>query len=134
MSAYGAEMQDYTILLGRRVRAIRTRLGLTQEEFAERAGITQGRLSRLESGQGFKSVQNAAELIVRAGGDPEELFVLQEGKAPEREKERLVVELVALADEKTLEAALAVLRLGVERGKVLEFSSYAITPTEPKGS
>jgi transcriptional regulator with XRE-family HTH domain len=40
----------------------RTTLGLTQVELAERAGMTQSRLSRLESGEAIPTVSLLAKL------------------------------------------------------------------------
>lgn len=50
------------LLLGKTVHGRRTKLGMTQAELAERAGITQGQLSRLEGGGAAPTVPLLARL------------------------------------------------------------------------
>jgi len=61
------------LLLGQLVHDRRTKLGLTQAEVAERAGMTQPQLSRLESGGATPSVPLLARLAAN------ELAVLSQG-------------------------------------------------------
>lgn len=51
--ARGAEWGDWMRRLGRFVRHVRVFLGLSQEELAQLAGVSQGAVSRLEGGRGL---------------------------------------------------------------------------------
>jgi len=50
---------------GKRIRSLRKKNGLTQEEFAEQLGIALNTVSRIEIGQRGISVDLAIELVVR---------------------------------------------------------------------
>ena len=65
---------DIGKIMGARFRALRERLGGTQEAFSERSGLTQVRISRLERGLGYKQLQEIANGIAKAGGDPMDLL------------------------------------------------------------
>ena len=60
-------MNNLTEQLGRRVKELRTRRGLTQADLAERAGISQTTLSRLEGGHQCPSLQGVATLAEALG-------------------------------------------------------------------
>jgi len=50
---------------GKRIRSLRKKNGLTQEEFADQLGIALNTVSRIEIGQRGISVDLAIELVVR---------------------------------------------------------------------
>ena len=58
-----------SLLLGQMVHDRRTELGLTQAELAERAGMTQPQLSRLESGGATPTVPLLARLAAALEAD-----------------------------------------------------------------
>lgn len=60
-------------LLGERVRAIRVRLGLSQEDVAELAEIHVTNLGKLERGQGNPNLTTLVRLAAVLGVDPGEL-------------------------------------------------------------
>ncbi len=53
----------------RAVRSLRERLGLTQEEFAERIGISQSRVSRIESGARGLTFADFSGFVQSLGGE-----------------------------------------------------------------
>lgn len=53
--------------LARQVIALRKEKGLTQREFAERVGIKQSQLARIESGKQFPKLETLAKLAAGAG-------------------------------------------------------------------
>ncbi|MFT5686194.1 MAG: transcriptional regulator with XRE-family HTH domain [Myxococcota bacterium] len=84
---------DVGSIMGARFRALRERLGGTQEAFSERSGLTQVRISRLERGLGYKQLQEIVNGIERAGGDPLDLL---SGTPP---ADPVVAEIRRLVDE-----------------------------------
>ena len=58
---------DMRRLVGRNVRRIREKKGLTQEEFAERSGFSQQYISGLERGQRNPTVITVYELATALG-------------------------------------------------------------------
>ena len=64
--------------------AIRATTGLTQREFAERVGMKQSQLARIESGKQIPKLETLAKLAAAAGYRVEVNFIAIEGKeAPE---------------------------------------------------
>jgi len=104
---YSSPMADIGKLLANNLRRIRKKTGCTQEEFAERLGIMQGRLSDLENAKGWKQISGFADKLELAGIDPLELF--QHGSQPTVEEAELL-ELIRSSDPVTRSAILALLR------------------------
>lgn len=75
MEAAAHHVEDHCVIFGHRLRAIRGGLGLTQVEFAARAGFSQTRLSALERGEGWVNLAGIWEKLVLAGAEPLLLFV-----------------------------------------------------------
>lgn len=69
MSVYDPE-----VVRLRRLRALRERKALTQEELAKKAGITRATLSRLESGAENPYPSTIRKLAKALGVDPEALM------------------------------------------------------------
>jgi transcriptional regulator with XRE-family HTH domain len=53
----------------RAVRELRTHLGLTQEEFAEKVGTSQSRISRLENGSRGLTFEDFSSFVRSLGGE-----------------------------------------------------------------
>lgn len=53
----------------RAVRELRAHLGLTQEEFAEKVGVSQSRISRLENGSRGLTFEDFSNFVLSLGGE-----------------------------------------------------------------
>ena len=60
--------------IGEKIRDLRNRNGLTQQELADRAELTKGYISQLERGQVAPSVVTLLDLIECLGTTPSEFF------------------------------------------------------------
>lgn len=60
--------------IGRKIKNLRLRNGLTQQELADRAELTKGFISQLERGQVSPSVESLLDLIEILGSTPAEFF------------------------------------------------------------
>lgn len=67
-------MKELRRRLGLRIREVRRARGLTQEELAERVGISPRYLSRVEVGQQNPSIQTVAQLATALDIELSELF------------------------------------------------------------
>lgn len=59
-------MEKEAVLLGRRIRELRMKRGMTQEKLAESAGLDLSQLSRMENGHGnpkFDTLQRIAKAL-----------------------------------------------------------------------
>jgi transcriptional regulator with XRE-family HTH domain len=65
---------DMRKLVGRNVRRLRVKKGLTQEQFAERSGFSQQYISSLENGRRNPTVVTLCELADALGATPIELL------------------------------------------------------------
>lgn len=68
------EVARAALLLGRMVHDRRTELGMTQDDLAERAGMTAGQLARLESGGAVPTVPLLARLAAALDTDVDIAF------------------------------------------------------------
>jgi transcriptional regulator with XRE-family HTH domain len=59
-----ARGSDFSRLIGRNVKAGRTRLGLTQSELAEKLGLDNLTISRLETGTQMPSIERLNEVAI----------------------------------------------------------------------
>lgn len=66
----GMAASDTSVQIGARLRQLRLREGLTQEEMADRLRMSQPQVSRLESGGAWTSVAKVIDAILAAGFDP----------------------------------------------------------------
>ena len=73
--------------IGRRIRNLRNRNGLTQQELADRTELTKGFISQLERGQVSASVATLMDLIECLGTTPAEFFEDEEPQVVFTEKE-----------------------------------------------
>lgn len=53
----------------RAIRELRSHLGLTQEEFAEKVGVSQSRISRLENGSRGLTFEDFSSFVLSLGGE-----------------------------------------------------------------
>ena len=67
----------------RTVISLREKLGLTQREFAEKVGMKQSQLARIESGKQTPKLKTLAKLAAAAGYEVEVKLVPVEGKKKE---------------------------------------------------
>jgi transcriptional regulator with XRE-family HTH domain len=75
---------EATLEIGRRLRAARSSAGLTLAETAERAGVSEGFLSKLERGQTAASIANLIQLTEVLGLGLHELFAADNAPARTR--------------------------------------------------
>lgn len=72
------------LLIGERIRSQRIKLCLSQEELAEKAGISANTVSRIEGGQMSMGIGTFIKLVQAMGADPNGLL----GIVPELEKKQ----------------------------------------------
>ncbi len=65
---------DIKVLLGKKVKEIRTKRGLTQEELAEKIGISQKNLSKIECGKSFVTSETLNNILNSLNIKAKELF------------------------------------------------------------
>ena len=65
---------DKKILFGRKIREIRKKSGLTQEQFSEKIGIESPSLSNIENGKSFPSMQTVLKIMEEFDILPQEFF------------------------------------------------------------
>ena len=68
------EQEQVNREIGRKVKDLRNRNGLTQQELADRTELTKGFISQLERGQVSPSVVTLMDLIECLGSTPAEFF------------------------------------------------------------
>lgn len=61
-------------LIGRKIRAIRKKSGLTQEQFSEKIGIEPAPLSNIENGKSYPSMQTTLKIFKEFGITPDKFF------------------------------------------------------------
>jgi transcriptional regulator with XRE-family HTH domain len=66
--------QDFRAVFGRRVRELRDRLGLSQEELAERAGLHRNYIGGIERGERNVAILNVVKLAAALELSVAELF------------------------------------------------------------
>lgn len=86
-------------LLGKRFREIRKKLGYTQEQFAEIAGIEPQSISKIESGKNFPLLSNLEKIAERLGIDLSEFFIYSHKNEPSELKKLLVSTFDELSNE-----------------------------------
>ncbi|MGI6107176.1 MAG: helix-turn-helix domain-containing protein [Lachnospiraceae bacterium] len=75
------ETEQINETIGRKLKDLRNRSGLTQQELADRMELTKGFISQLERGQVSPSVATLLDLIECLGSTPSEFFK-EESKEP----------------------------------------------------
>jgi transcriptional regulator with XRE-family HTH domain len=69
-----------------KLRSVRERLFVTQEELAERTGMSRATISRIESGQQRPRISTVRRLAAALGVSPEELIDWEHEESPEEGK------------------------------------------------
>lgn len=72
------ELEQINETIGKKIRNLRNRNGLTQQELADRTELTKGFISQLERGQVSPSVETLLDLIECLGSSPSEFFKEEE--------------------------------------------------------
>ncbi len=70
----GNPLNDVTVRFGRKLRAVRTEKGISQEELAQRSGLHRTYVSSVERGERNISLINIAKLANALGVRPSELM------------------------------------------------------------
>lgn len=65
---------DEKKLIGCKIREIRRKSGLTQEQFSEKIDIEPPSLSNIENGKTFPSMQTVLKIMTTFGVEPQEFF------------------------------------------------------------
>lgn len=76
-------MRNIKVLLGKRIKEIRKRRGLTQEKLAELAGIETPSMSNIENGKNYPNHETLEKLSVALDVSPYELYIFDYYMAPE---------------------------------------------------
>ncbi len=70
-------MDKEKVLIGRKIKEIRKKNKLTQENFCEQIGIEPSSLSNIENGKSFPSMQTVLRIIEKFGASPNDFFNFQ---------------------------------------------------------
>ena len=84
----GSSWVEWMRALGRRARHVREFLGLTQDELGRMAGVSQGAISRLESGRGLAT---PLLVVVKIGGALQQALATVEQSMLSPEARRMIV-------------------------------------------
>lgn len=68
------ESTDIKKLLGKRIKELRTKQGLTQEVLAEKIGVGQRNLSKIECGSNFVTSETLSNILSALNVEAKELF------------------------------------------------------------
>lgn len=82
--------RDIKKLLGRRIKEIRTRKGMTQEKLAELVGIGERNLSKIECGNNFITAETLSNILPALDIEASELFSFKHLEDTEELKEELI--------------------------------------------
>ena len=77
-------------LLGRRIKEIRIRKGMTQEKLAELVGIGERNLSKIECGNNFITAETLSNILSALDIEASELFSFKHLEDTEELKEELI--------------------------------------------
>lgn len=81
---------DIKKLLGRRIKELRTKKGLTQEKLAELVGVGERNLSKIECGNNFVTSETLTNILNALEVEPDELFHFQHLRNIEELKNELI--------------------------------------------
>ncbi len=97
-------------LLGLRIKNLRRRRGRTQEQLAERMGLSVNYLSRIERGLENPTLETLLRLAEALRMDPVDLFVFDSEELDPRRLRQLLARLITEARDDQLGQAVKVLR------------------------
>ena len=90
--------------LGLKIKRMRSKLGLTQEELAEKINVSQRTLSGIEIGENFLTAETLDKIIEALNTTPEELFGISHLKETDKLVDEITNEIEILKkDKKKLE-------------------------------
>ena len=89
--------------IGKRIKELRKKRGLSQEQLAELVGIEQNTLSYIETGANFCSAETLEKLIDALGVMPHELFLFSHNESSDEELVKKISELLLDNPEKISE-------------------------------
>ncbi len=98
-------------LLGKRFREIRKRLGFTQENFAEIAGIEPQSISKIESGKNYPLLSNLEKIADKINIELKDFFVYEHKHSEQELREILVQTFEQLSPEDKEKAVRLILTL-----------------------
>lgn len=106
---YAITMNNIKILLGKRIKEIREKRGFTQQELAEKVGIDQRNLSKIECGVTFPS-KNLCEIACALEIEISELFNFEHHELNTEEKKEFIKNSLNKLDEKQIEIIFRLIR------------------------
>ncbi len=84
------EENNLKVLLGKRVKELRNKKGLTQEELAELVGVGERNLSKIECGNNFVTAETLSKILIALDVEAKDLFDYQHHKTKELQKNELI--------------------------------------------
>jgi len=81
---------DIKVLLGKRIKELRNRKGLTQEKLAELVDIGERNLSKIECGTNFVTADTLSKILSALDVEARELFDYEHHKSKEAIKKELI--------------------------------------------
>ena len=103
-------MKDMKRLLGMRIKELRKGIGFSQEELAERTGISSKYLSRIEMGQHFPSIDTLIRLADALNVELKDFFEFVHEVPSCRELKEILNNLVEGMDEDRLRLVVKVVK------------------------
>jgi len=103
--------KDIGILLGRRIRSLRTARNLTQQELGEKADINYKFLGEIERGQQNPSFQVLIKIAAGLNVELPELFRLEQELTDRKEIQERVEEIIGALNDDNLRQVLLLLRV-----------------------
>jgi len=103
-------MKSILVPLGKRIRAVREKSGLTQEQSEEKTGVNTKYISAIERGQKNVTVKTLEKIARGLNVELYELFLLSEEIGSDKAVKQAIESLVKEADVKTLRLCLDFLR------------------------
>lgn len=88
------------VLLGKRIREIRVKRGLSQEKLSELCGISSRHISEMERGESNPSFQVLEQITMSLGIALPELLHFEHQNSSDQLREKLVVMIRSLDDER----------------------------------
>lgn len=98
------------VSLGKRIQALREKMGLTQEQLEEKTGVNTKYISAIERGQKNVTIKTLGKLAKGLNVELYELFLLSEEIGSEKAVKKAIDALIKEADSKTLRLCLDFLR------------------------
>lgn len=83
-------MDKDKILIGRKIKEIRKKNKLTQENFCEQIGIEPSSLSNIENGKSFPSMQTILKIMEKFNAKPQDFFNFEYLKDEESLEEEII--------------------------------------------